>query len=198
MPPVGDIQRYLKGVWRMMTGRKDGIRLLDLSVDGFWNSFFAIIVALPVMLAGWAPLATEIAGHGASFGTRLSVVLRLAIVDLGSWLLPLIGLALLSGLIGIRDRLVHYIVASNWATALFAWFMLPTNLTRLFFPAADDAANGFALIVFIISLILSWRLTDAALEKGAAVTTGVFVAMLVSSIIFLITLQDLFGVVPIQ
>ena len=57
MPPAEDIQRQMLGAWRMMTGRRDGMRLLDLSVDGFWNSFFAIVVAAPVLSAG------KVAGH---------------------------------------------------------------------------------------------------------------------------------------
>ncbi|TIX33060.1 MAG: transporter, partial [Mesorhizobium sp.] len=34
----------LAGAWRLMLGKVDGLRLLDLSADGFWNSFFAIVV----------------------------------------------------------------------------------------------------------------------------------------------------------
>ena len=37
----------------MMLGKPDGLRLLDLSADGFWNSFFAIVGALPALIAGW-------------------------------------------------------------------------------------------------------------------------------------------------
>ena len=47
MPSAENIQLYLTGAWRMMMGKADGLRLLDLSVDGFWNSFFAIVIALP-------------------------------------------------------------------------------------------------------------------------------------------------------
>jgi hypothetical protein len=33
----------LAGAWRLMLGKADGLRLLDLSADGFRNSFFAIV-----------------------------------------------------------------------------------------------------------------------------------------------------------
>ena len=52
MPSTDDIYRQLTGVWQMMTGKPDGIRLLDLSADGFWNSFFAIVVAVPALIVG--------------------------------------------------------------------------------------------------------------------------------------------------
>ena len=51
-----EIQNGLTGAWRLMIGNAEGLRLLDLTADGFWNSFFAIIVALPAMLLGWLPM----------------------------------------------------------------------------------------------------------------------------------------------
>lgn len=196
MPPVEDIQRQMQGAWRMMTGRPDGIRLLDISADGFWNSFFAVVVALPVMLIAWVPVAGELSGPGASFAERLGVVVRLAVVDIGGWILPLVAFAAVVDRVGLRDRFVHYIVASNWGSALFAWFMLPTSLLRLLLPEAADAATAFALGIFLASLVLSWRLTDAALGKGAPTTTAVFFGILFASILTLFALQDLLRLNP--
>jgi hypothetical protein len=53
MPPGDDIQKI--SLWRLalMTGKRDGLKLLDLSADGFWNSFYAIVLALPAMFVGW-------------------------------------------------------------------------------------------------------------------------------------------------
>lgn len=196
MPPVEDIQQHLLGVWRMMTGRRDSIRLLDLSVDGFWNSFFAIVVALPALLVGWVPLAGELAGPEARFAGRVLLLVRLAIVDIGSWVLPLAALAAVASYAGIRDRFVHYVVASNWGSALFAWFMLPASLLRLFVPGAAEAATALSLGIFLGCLVLSWRLTDAAIDKGPAVTTGVFGGMLIASILTLFALQDILNIAP--
>lgn len=197
MPPADDIQRALTGAWQMMTtGRQDGLRMLDLSADGFWNSFFAIVVALPPLVAGWAPIAAELTGADAGFSARLSVLVRLAIVDIGAWLLPLAALAAFAGQVGIRDRFVHYVVATNWGAALFAWFMLPAALLRLFRPDAGEFAVALSLGIFFACLVLAWRLTNAALGKGAAMASGVFTAMLLASFITLFTLQNLLGIAP--
>lgn len=195
MPSSVEIQQYLSGVWRMMTGRPDGMRLLDISVDGFWNSFFAILVALPVMLASWVPLANELAEAGSGLATRLSFVMRLAIVDLGAWLLPIAGLVLAARYIGIRDRLVHYVVASNWGSALLIWFMAPPTLIGLFWPDGSDAVSFLAFVIFMITMVLSWRLTNVSLAKGPAVASAVFAAMLFASFIILLGLQDLLGLI---
>ena len=197
MPPAEDIHRHLSGAWRMMTGRRDGLRLLDLSLDGFWNSFFAIVVALPAMLASWVPMAGELAGPDASFGLRLSMLTRLAIVDVGAWVLPLVALAAVVSPAGIRDRFVHFVVANNWASAIFAWMTLPVSLIRLFMPAATDLAASLSLLVFIATLVLYWRLTDAALDKGPGPATALFGGMLAASILTLFALQGLLRVAPL-
>ena len=194
MPPAEDIQRQMTGAWMMMTGRRDGIRQLDLSMDGFWNSFFAIVVAAPVMLAGWAPMAGEIAGADTGFGHRASIVARLALVDIGAWILPIVGLAAIAGAAGIRDRFVHYVVATNWGGALFSWFMLPVAVMRLFAPGLEDVTTALSLGIFLACLVLLWRLTDAAVDKGAGVATAVFSGMLIASILTLFALQDLLGI----
>src|SRR5690554_1689658 len=101
MPPIERIQQYLTGAWRMMMGKPDGLRLLDLSADGFWNSFFAIVVALPALMVGWTGIASELGASPDLYGGRFSILLRLAVVDLGAWVLPLAGLALVAPQAGI-------------------------------------------------------------------------------------------------
>jgi hypothetical protein len=125
-------------------------------------------------------------------------VVRLAIIDVGAWVLPIAALAAVAGYAGIRDRFVHYVVASNWASALFAWFMLPASLLRLVAPGAAEPATLLSLGIFLVCLVLSWRLTDAAIDKGPAMATGVFTGMLFASILTLFALQDLLRVSPLQ
>ncbi|TIU19672.1 MAG: transporter, partial [Mesorhizobium sp.] len=72
----------LAGAWRLMFGKADGLRMLDLSADGFWNSFFGIVVALPALIVGWVGIANEI-GDPNAFAGRLGMLLRLAAVDIG-------------------------------------------------------------------------------------------------------------------
>lgn len=196
MPPAEDVQRQMFGAWRMMTGHREGIRLLDLSADGFWNSFFAILVAGPALMVSWAPIAAMLAGPDANLAARLSFVVRLAIVDVGAWVIPLAILAAVAGAAGVRDRFVHYVVATNWGGALFGWFMLPASLLRLVAPGMQETAMLLSLAIFLTCLVLSWRLTNAAIDKGAPMATAVFGMMLVASIVTLLVLQQLLGVAP--
>ncbi|AZO25652.1 transporter [Mesorhizobium sp. M1E.F.Ca.ET.045.02.1.1] len=183
----------LAGAWRLMFGKADGLRMLDLSADGFWNSFFGIVVALPALIVGWVGIANEI-GDPNAFAGRLGMLLRLAAVDIGSWVLPLVALALVAPRAGIGGRFVHYVVASNWASAIIAWLMLPSALLRLFLPSTNEVSGLVSLLLFALSMVLTWRMTNAAIGKGAAVGTAVFVGMFVASLIVLFGLQALLGI----
>jgi len=189
-----EIQTSLAGAWRLMMGKPDGLRLLDLSAEGFWNSFQALLVAVPALVVGWVGVANEI-GDPLIVSGRFSMVVRLALVDLGSWVLPLVALALVAPYAGIGNRFVHYVVASNWASAIIAWMLLPSALMRLFMPSAGEAATLVALLLFLASLVLGWRMTNAAIGKGPAVGSAVFAGMFATSLVVLFSLQSLLGIV---
>ncbi len=174
----------------MMLGKADGLRLLDLSVDGFWNSFVAIAVAAPAMIVGWVGIANT----GETAASRFELLLRLAFVDIGTWILPVLALAIIAPRVGLGGRFVHYVVASNWASAIIAWLMLPGALMRLLFPAAEQASGLVSLALFFVSLVFSWRMTNQAIAKGAAMATAVFAGMFVTALIVLFALQWLVGV----
>lgn len=195
MPPADEIQSYLWGTWRLMNGRADGMRALDLSADGFWNSFFAIVIALPAMGVGWVSFANELAGEDA-LGYRLSILARLAIIDLVSWIGPIALLAVVAKPAGLADRFVPYVIATNWASALFVWFLLPPSLLELFWPGAGDLAALVSLGFILVTLVLAWRLTNTVIGKGAAIATAVFAGLLITSLVILLTLQSLFGLTP--
>ena len=193
MPSLNEIQQYLTGSWRMMMGKPDGLRLLDITADGFWDSFFAIAIALPALIAGWVALTNSVAPVAVPFATRLSILLRLATVDIGAWVLPLVAFVLAARPAGLADKVAHYVVSSNWGSALIVWMMLPPTLLRMFFPGADEVASAISIGLFILSLVLSWRLTNSALGKGAGIASGVFGAMFVISLIVLYLLQLVLG-----
>jgi hypothetical protein len=193
MLSVDETSSSLTGAWRLMLGKTDGLKLLDLSADGFWNSFFAIVVAAPVMIVGWVGTANEI-GDPTAFAGRLGMLIRLAAVDLGSWLLPLIALALIASRAGIGDRFVHYVVASNWASAITAWIMLPWALVRLVLPQSNPIPELMWLLLFALSLVLTWRMTNAAIGKGAAIGAAVFAGMFAVSFAVMVGLVALLGI----
>ncbi|WP_274630436.1 transporter [Arvimicrobium flavum] len=198
MPDAAEIRRNLTGAWQLMMGRPDGMRLLDTSIEGFWDSFFAIAFAAPALAVGWIAGANDFQQMVVG-GSRVSTIVRLAFIDLAVWILPLVALALVVKRAGIADRFVPYVVSANWASVLLVWMMLPPSLLRLVAPEAGDLASTLAVLLFMVSLVLSWRQTNAALNKGPAVATALFVGMFLCALAVLVVLQAAFGLhVPEQ
>lgn len=194
MAGMNDIQRSLAGAWRLMTGRADGLRLLDISADGFWNSFFAIPVALPALAIGWIMAANGIAADGG--GGRLSVVMTLAIVDLSVWIVPLVVFVAAAPQFGLSDRVAHLVVAYNWGEALMSWLALPVALVILTFDVGQQTSDALMLFLFILLTVLGWRLVTTAIGRGLGVGSAVFAGMFVVSLVVLITLERLMGIFP--
>ena len=194
MPSAEEIQAGLTGAWRMMLGRTDGLKILDLSADGFWNSFFAMVVALPPLFAMWTSFAVQASPATAEFGHRMSLLLRFALIDFAAWVLPLVLLALVAARIGVRDRFVHYVVSTNWASGIIAWLLLPPVVLRALAPAATEFSALLSLIVFIASMVLVWRLTNVAIGKGAAIATAVFSGMVAASLVIVYALELLLAI----
>lgn len=192
MPDAPEIQRNLIGAWRLMTGRSDGLRLLDTSVEGFWDSFFAIVVAAPALAIGWLASANDFQQVDMQL-SRLAIVGRLALIDMAAWLLPIAALALVARRAGIADRFVPYVVSGNWASALLVWLMLPPSILHLLAPAAGDATSLLSLGLFLAAQVLLWRQTNAALGKGPVVATAVFVGMFACALTILVVLQGWLG-----
>ena len=183
----------LLGAWRLMRGKADGLKLLDLSADGFWNSFFAIAVALPAMAVDWVGITNAVSDPDSS-RDRVETILGLATIDIASWVVPVLAFALVAPRVGLGGRFVHFVVASNWGSAVVSWVLLPAALVRLFLSLENDNSKVVTLLLYLVAAVLTWRLTNAALGKGPAVATVVFVAMFAAMLAVQIGLQTLFGI----
>lgn len=193
MADMSEIRRNLTGAWRLMTGRADGLRLLDISADGFWNSFYAIPVALPALAVGWLMTANGIAADG---GGRLATLAALAVVDLSVWIVPLIVFVAAAPQFGLTNRVAHLVVAYNWGEALMNWLALPVALFLLVFDVSQQTSDALMLLTFIVLTVLGWRLVTTAIGRGAAVGSAVFGGLFVVSVVVLITLERLMGILP--
>ena len=47
MPSRDEIVQSLTGAWMLFLDRRNAMRYFDVSVDGFWRSFAAIIFVVP-------------------------------------------------------------------------------------------------------------------------------------------------------
>lgn len=189
-----DIQRYFWGSWRIMNGHADGLEFFDLSEDGFWQSFQAITVSLPPLILSWIVFANDAVAFRPETGTRLSLIGRIAFVDLTAWVLPLAVLLFVAPRIGLRSRFSVYVITSNWGSALVNWLVVPATLMHIFVPTRPQLSLGVDLVLNAVALVLTYRLTHVALKKTYAYTTAFFAILVTGYIVLVVILQSVLGI----
>ena len=192
-----DVFERSRGAFDLMIGRRaDGWNRLDVSADGFWNSFLAIPVSAPALLVIFLSFADMLGAAGVK--TSLAVMLSVfAGVALGNWLLTIVLLTLLARPLGIAERTSHLVVAANWGSVPIAYLRAVPSALMLLFGAAP-ALSTLLLLVEIATLALYWRLLSAATERSAIVATALFIATVAFGHAFTVAMQSNFGLVPVS
>lgn len=196
MPSFEEIQYYFSAVWRTMTGHPEALNNLNTDADGFWRSFYSILIALPPMLIGWVELAARLTDGSDETALRLITTFKLAAIDITVWLLPLVIIGFLSRSLGLERRFSTYVVATNWTTALFAWIYAPLSFLNLLLPDLSPVFAGIGFGLFLATLILGYRLTRAALQRPHSFAAPFFISVILGSIMLTIILQGLTGLIP--
>lgn len=193
IPPLAEILRYFTGAARLMAGKRDGLAFLDLSADGFWRSFAAIVVALPPTALSWieferverrgpAPNLSDTALYGAH-----------AFADLTAWLFPMLVLMLLARPAGLSRKLVPLVVSLNWGSALLAWGFTPLWLLLILTGPTDMGAILSALAL-LGAVWLTVRLVATALSIDLLASAGIVLLTMVASLMAYAAVTDVTGI----
>ncbi|EAU41193.1 hypothetical protein FP2506_13039 [Fulvimarina pelagi HTCC2506] len=189
---MSEVLNNFSGVWALMMGRKDGMSRLDVSADGFYRSFSAILVALPALTLSWIEFEAgdrsdqaEHIGTAQAFGAHL-------FADLLAWLLPVIILLLVAKRIGWSRKVSPLVVATNWGAALVTWLFAPYLALVLLIGMGPNLALVGALLS-IGSLVLTARLCRTILDDWP---TAIFLtaALLATGLLSYGVVMDLTGV----
>ena len=194
MLSITDIRQNLAGAWALFRADANGMNLLDTSFRGFWLSFMAILLLVPVYalyLAGeqrFMALTDE--PLDVAFGTYLSVRSFSFIID---WIAFPVLMVLLVGLLDRRSRYVPFVVAYNWGgvivgliialpTVLFAAGMMPLGLLYV-----------LTLIAMAVALRFLYIIARVALFADRLTAVGIVVADLALSLVLAEASSRIFG-----
>jgi hypothetical protein len=173
MLTIAEIRRSLDGALRLLRGDPDGLRLLDLSLGGFWRSFLAIILVAPIYLlialAEWRITLGGASPPASLDETRFALAKT---VGLGlDWLAFPVLIGLLARPLGFAGRFVPYIVAYNWSAVIAAALLAPPTL--LF--AGGVLGGGVALLITLVLLgiVIRYRFLVARLALGVDTVTAI-------------------------
>ncbi len=194
MGPFANLPASLSGAWDVMNGRVEGLRKLDLTIDGFWRSFGAVVLILPVALIALAServALAEIGGDAAAL-TGGYVMLRLIAV-IADWLAFPAILALLARPMGIASRFVPYIVARNWTAVLIAAMFGVPHLLHALGVLPTALLSFLLLILFGVAVWFAYVVVRTAMQVPPVMAVPVVILEIASGVTIELIFSRLVG-----
>lgn len=175
---TADFRAGIAAAVALLLGKPGALGRFDVSLEGFWRSFAAILLVLPsfaiTLMAVWRgqmallpPEAVDVPWLG--FALERVVALGFA------WVALPIVLALIAGRLGLTGRYVPFIVARNWAEPVVsALYAVPA----LFFAAGiidEQLAALLSLPVLLVALHYLYRIARQTLGASISLAIGIVV-----------------------
>ena len=169
IPPGTEIASSLRSAWRLLFLDAAAMRGFNLTIEGFWRSFFAVVFGIPYyfVLATWSGTGPE--GESLSSGPD---PWSLALAVVLSWtIFPLVA-AVLARVMDLGRNYVAYIVANNWAAALTPQVYLVLALLQRSGVIGDELHGMLQFVAAIGMLWYAWAVCRIALGAGAVAAAG--------------------------
>lgn len=183
MPWFDEIGYYLYGIRLLLEGRLDGLKWLDFSDRGFWRSWWALVFCLPPMLLSWAAFRiTYLSTMPAGASTGPTFILGLAVVDISSWILCYLALAVVMTIVGYADVIRPMIIALNWLSIPLQWLGVVVSLMQVFVPLETELYVPISLGLLLISAVAYFLVIRQIAERKSAPALAFLLTLVVASL----------------
>ena len=145
----------LSGALRLARMDPGGLDHFDTSIEGFWRSFYAAVVVVPVylvLMGFYAALSPVDAGP-------VRWVLVEAIAYVLEWTAYPLAMVYIARGLRCSDNYIRYIVAHNWANVLGVVLFLPVAALA----AINPALVGLLYMAMIAVFVYQWYVARTAL-----------------------------------
>ena len=172
-----EIVQSLTGAWRLFLDRPDAMRCFDVSTDGFWRSFYAIILIVPVYaligLSEWTQILAEPDAAGTFQGNAF--VINKALTAGFDWITLPIVLALAAPPLRINQTYAAFIVARNWGAVLSNAIAAIVPVMFLLGIVGSGAANVILIVILIVLIRYNFLIARRALGADVRLATGIVI-----------------------
>lgn len=145
-----EARRAIRGVLRLARFDPDALEDFNVSLDGYWRSFFAAALLLPLYLIVW--LGADVPGKEVTVPLGRRLLIEGINYPLAWTLWPLV-VFYIARAAGWGERYIAYVVAYNWTQIFSQGLMLLFAI--LFLPTLEPTAQQnlwllmlFAFLVF--------------------------------------------------
>lgn len=196
MPSWAEVISSLNGVLLLARRDTDGYRYFNLTAEGFWRSFAAVLFVAPIyfILAeaavqiapteeGAEPVARDVGTF--YFGKALTLTL--------DWIAFPVAMVFVTRILDLTRNYATFIIAFNWSSVLvFAVVNLPVILYAA--GLLDAAATGFfGLVLLIPVLMFRWFVARTALDTTGLIASAVVLLEMTLSFAIAIYMDRVFG-----
>jgi len=177
IPDLAEILASLRGAWRLIKLDAGGFDEFNLSVEGFWRSFFAMVVAAPIyvlLLVLVQELPTE------DLAAPRSMALSMLSYVIG-WIIGVLVVLLATRLLGRGGYFARLVIALNWLSVpLVVLFAVIYGFAAL---APTEIAGLLYLLTLPIYVFYYSFVVRRGIEVNLAPAIGVALLLLVVSIL---------------
>ena len=182
---------HIERVWRIIRGDEAALEEMDISSDGFWRSFAAIIWALPALFFAWVFDARDLMIQGVEM-TMVRIVIYSAAIEMLLWFLPVFVLAFVLKPIGFSQRYSHLIIARNWLSVPIVYAYVVIMLLGLLL--GDAAPLVFAAFLFLLGAIwVQIRVTRVSLKSEISLASALVIGEFILLLFIMLYLQSVLG-----
>lgn len=163
MPERPEILSSLYGAYRLARLDASGMTWFDLTVDGFWKSFFAAVLVAP----GYALIVALSLQENPAPAPWIAILVVQTLAYAIGWVVFPIAALFATRMLGLGARYVPLIVAANWAAVLQMVLFLAALLFQAGFPGGF---GGLAVGVITVAILFyQWFVVRTALETSGAI-----------------------------
>jgi hypothetical protein len=190
-----EIGRSLGAAWDVFLDRPGAMRNFDVSVEGFWRSFAAVILVIPsyaLAVLAERTLAAAIdpaapVQDGVAFFVQNALGLGL------DWVTLPVILALLARPLGIARHYPEFVVARNWGAVIAAVPFGAIGLLIVLGLLGGELANLLMFAALIVVLRYTFVIARRSLDVGIGFAIGIVVLDFVVSLTIALALDGIFA-----
>ncbi|MBN9033134.1 MAG: hypothetical protein BGO05_25990 [Rhizobiales bacterium 63-7] len=197
MPSLKEIEYYLRGIVLLIQGKPQGFGYLDLTDRGMIRSFWAMVWCFPATAISWVWWQTAfLRAYPPGTKTGLPFFLRLAMVEIANWIVPLVLAGLLCLALRLGRRFLAIVVVSNWLAVPLSYLYALIVLIVMFVPGAAGIASLLWLALILLLIFSLIRLLRMICGQQPLIIATLVLLLLVPSMFLSDYLQQYLGVYP--
>lgn len=197
MPSYHEVRLYLIGLFLLIKGDRQGFRMLDISDRGMMRSFWAFVWCLPAMAVSWLWWRSLFL-NGMPRDTKVGGIffVRLAMLEVMDWILPLIFVGLVCALLGIGKKFPALVITFNWLSIPFAYAYGVLSIGFLLHIGIDGLLAIVHLCLLILMVVCVIRITRLICGPQPLIVTTLVMVLIVPDMLLSEAMQRFLEVYP--